>query len=193
MKRKHNFTEQSDVSNSSVASIEGSDDLAVTWERLIPKQIADDPASQRLFEIHLGRYETAARYVRGKRVLDIACGSGYGSQMLALAGASAVVGVDVCPQTVHYAGKHYQAPNVKFVCADAEQFEWPERFDVIISFETIEHLHHPAKFLDRIHSLLVPQGEFILSVPLGETRHVDRYHLHAFSQEEVFEIGRAHV
>jgi 2-polyprenyl-3-methyl-5-hydroxy-6-metoxy-1,4-benzoquinol methylase len=160
----------------------------VTWERLIPKQIADDLASQRIFDLHIRHYETAARYVRGKRVLDIACGVGYGSQMLGLAGASAVVGVDKCAQTVQYARKHYQTPGVEFICADAEQFEWPERFDVIVSFETIEHLHYPAKFLDRIRSLLVPGGDFILSIPLGETRHVDRYHLHAFSQEQVFDL-----
>lgn len=189
MKLKHNVAEgQSDTNNSTTASIEGSEDLPVTWERFIPKQIADDPASQRIFEIHLRRYEKAVRYVRGKRVLDIACGAGYGSQMLGLAGAIAVVGVDLSAQAVQYARKHYQTPGVEFICADAEQFEWSEQFDVVVSFETIEHLHYPAKFLDRIRSLLVPEGDFLFSVPLGETRHLDRYHLQAFSQEVVFDL-----
>jgi ubiquinone biosynthesis O-methyltransferase len=189
MNRKYNVVEsQSDTSNSSAVLIESLEELSVTWERLIPKQIADDPASQKVFELHLRRYETAARYVTGKRVLDIACGAGYGSQMLGLAGASAVVGVDVSAQTVQYAKKHYQTPTVEFICADAEQFESSEQFDVIVSFETIEHLQYPDKFLDRLHSLLVPNGELLLSVPLGETRHVDRYHLHAFSQEDVFDL-----
>ena len=189
MKRKdNNASDQLDTSNSTAALIEGSEELAFTWERLIPKQIADDPASERILEFHLRRYETAARYVRGKRVLDIACGAGYGSQMLSLAGATTVVGVDVCPHTVEYAKKHYQIPGVQFICADAEQFEWSEQFDVIVSFETIEHLHHPAKFLDCIRSHLVDKGNFFLSVPLGETRHLDRYHLHAFSQEEIFDL-----
>ncbi len=189
MESKHNVTEsQSYTSNSTSVLIEGSEELPVTWERLIPKQIADDPASQKLFEIHCRRYQTAARYVRGKRVLDIACGAGYGSQMLGLAGARAVVGVDISAQSVEYAKKHYQTPSVEFVCANAEQFEWPERFDIIVSFETIEHLQYPDKFLDRLHNLLVPGGDLILSVPLGETRHVDRYHLHAFSQEDVFNL-----
>lgn len=179
---------QSDASNSTVGLVENSEELPVTWERLIPKQIANDPASQKILEFHLQRYETAARYVRGKRVLDIACGAGYGSQMLSLAGASSVVGVDVCPQTVDYARKHYEASDVEFVCADAEQFDRSQQFDVVISFETIEHLPNPNKFLDRIHNLLVPSGDFLLSVPLGETRHLDRYHLHAFSQEEVFDL-----
>lgn len=108
--------------------------------------------------------------------------------MLRLAGAMAVVGVDVCSETVQYARKHYQETNVKFVCADAEQFEWPEQFDVIVSFETIEHVPHPDKFLERVRSLLVPDGVFLLSVPLGETSHFDPYHLHSFSQEEVFAL-----
>lgn len=163
-------------------------ELPVTWERLIPKQMADDPASQKIVDIHYQRYETAARYVQGKRVLDIACGTGYGSQMLGLRGASTVVGVDRSQETVEYAKNNYQTPNVEFVCADAEQFEWQEQFDVIVSFETIEHLHYPIKFIERLRNLLVPGGDLIVSVPLGETRHVDPYHLHAFSQEQVFEL-----
>jgi|OM-RGC.v1.024806329 SAM-dependent methyltransferase len=74
------------------------------------------------------------------------------------------------------------------ISADAEQFEWSERFDIVTSFETIEHLYDPEKFLERIHNLLIPDGVFLLCVPLGETRHMDRYHLHAFSQEEMFAL-----
>jgi 2-polyprenyl-3-methyl-5-hydroxy-6-metoxy-1,4-benzoquinol methylase len=161
-------------------------ELAFTWERLIPKQIADDAASKKILDLHLQRYETATRYIQGKKVLDIACGVGYGSQMLGQAGASKVVGVDVCPHAVDYARGNYQGDNVNFVCADAEQFQSSEQFDVVVSFETIEHLQHPANFVKLIRNLLTPEGKFILSVPLGETRHLDRYHLHAFSQEDIF-------
>lgn len=162
--------------------------LTVTWERLIPKQMADDPASQKLLDIHLRHYQTAKRYVKNKRVLDIACGTGYGSQMLSLAGASMVVGVDISLKAVEYARKHYQVNNVEFVCSDAEQFECIEPFDVVASFETIEHVPHPDKFLNCLHCLLAPEGNLLLSVPLGETRHIDPYHLHAFSQGDVFAL-----
>jgi 2-polyprenyl-3-methyl-5-hydroxy-6-metoxy-1,4-benzoquinol methylase len=118
-------------------------------------------------------------------VLDIACGAGYGSQMLGQAGAKSVTGVDVCSRTVDYAQKNYQSPGVTFLCANAEEFTWPESFDVVISFETMEHLHQPAQFLGRLHNLLVPGGCLLLSVPLGETSHFDPYHLHAFSQNDV--------
>lgn len=188
MKNKLNIpANQSVKSNSATTSVEA-ESLSLTWERLIPNQTIDDLASRKFLDLHIGRYETAAPYVSGKKVLDIACGSGYGSRILGLAGAIAVVGVDVCPETVEYARKSYQTPGVTFTCADAEQFEWPEPFDVIVSFETIEHLQHPCQFLERIRSLLVADGVFLLSVPLGETRHFDPYHLHAFTQEQVFAL-----
>jgi 2-polyprenyl-3-methyl-5-hydroxy-6-metoxy-1,4-benzoquinol methylase len=189
VKYKHNSPKnQLGMSGSTASQVADSESVPFTWERLIPKQLPNDPASQKLYDIHLRHYKTAARYVKGKRVLDIACGTGYGTQMLALAGASAVVGVDICPTTVQYAQKHYQEPNVEFVCANAEQFEWFEPFDVVVSFETIEHVPHPDGFLNRLRSLLIPEGDLLLSVPLGETRHIDRYHIHAFSQENIFEL-----
>jgi 2-polyprenyl-3-methyl-5-hydroxy-6-metoxy-1,4-benzoquinol methylase len=169
-------------------SVEDPASLPLTWERLIPKQMASDPASQRVCDIHYRRYGVATNYVKGKRVLDIACGTGYGSQMLRRAGAIAVVGVDISHTTVQYARKHYQEPSVEFVCADAEQFECRDLFDVVVSLETIEHVPHPDNFLARLRSLLTMDGELLLSAPLGETRHIDPYHLHAFSQEDVFAL-----
>jgi 2-polyprenyl-3-methyl-5-hydroxy-6-metoxy-1,4-benzoquinol methylase len=165
--------------------------LPSTWgmgERVIPKIMGDDSASQRIVELSFKHYETAARYVKGKRVLDIACGSGYGSRILRLAGASSVLGVDVCADTIQYAREHYQMSGIEFICADAEEFESSERFDAIVSYETLEHLQNPSRFLEHIHNLLVPGGDFLLSVPLGETRHFDPYHLHAFSQKQLFAL-----
>lgn len=174
-----------DNNDSATASIEASEKLPLTWERLIPKQVAKDSVTHQLLQLHYDRYKTATLYVPEKQVLDIACGAGYGSQMLSQAGARSVIGVDVCSQTVNYANKNYPSPNLTFICANAEEFTWPESFDVIVSFETMEHLQQPAQFLNRLHSLLVPGGCLLLSVPLGETRHFDPFHLHAFSQDEV--------
>lgn len=171
--------------DSVTASVEALKPLPLTWEQLIPKQIAEDTASSRLVQLHYDRYKTATRYVSEKQVLDIACGVGYGSQMLNQAGAKSVIGVDICSQTVNYAKKNYFAPNLTFICANAEEFTWSELFDVIISFETIEHLQQPARFLERLHRLLLPGGYLLLSVPLGETRHFDPYYLHTFSHGEV--------
>ena len=174
----------SNISKSS--DIRGSLPTWGTWERLVPKQIAKDPGSQKLLKSHLCRYETATPYSIGKQVLDIACGTGYGSQMLRTSGAASVVGVDKFPNVIRYARQNYQMLGIDFVCANAEEFEWPEQFDTVVSFETLEHLPHPGKFLERVRSLLRPEGKLLLSVPLGETRHLDPYHLHSFSQEDVF-------
>ncbi len=158
------------------------------WERLVPDQVADDPASQRILEIHQRRYETAARYAKNRRVLDIACGVGYGSKMLKLAGATSVVGVDLSPETLVYAREKHQAPGLQYICANAETFNWHESFDLIVSFETLEHLPNPDLFIERMSQLLAPGGYFLLSVPLGETRHLDAYHLHAFSEKDVHHL-----
>jgi len=198
MKQKHNISrEQPVTSSSTAASTEDLNNLQVkvsipsTWElgeRLVPDKMASDPASRKIVEINFHHYKIAGRYVRGKRVLDIACGVGYGSQILHLAGASRVVGVDVCPDTIQYAQQHYSASGIDFVCSDAEHFEYPEPFDVVVSFETLEHLRYPEKFLERIRRSLAPKGEFLLSVPLGETRHFDPYHLHKYTQGEIFAL-----
>ena len=177
------------VKNPELTKVWGSDPDRWGWgERLVPDMQAHDSGSRKSTEISFRRYETAARYVKDKRVLDIACGVGYGSQMLRLAGATTVVGVDVSPESVEYAKQRYQTSGIEFICADAEQFQSSEQFDVVVSFETIEHLIDPIKFLENIRSFLVPGGELILSVPLGETRHFDPYHLHIFSQKQVFAL-----
>jgi 2-polyprenyl-3-methyl-5-hydroxy-6-metoxy-1,4-benzoquinol methylase len=156
------------------------------WERMVPDMVKDgDTCTQKMLDIHLRRYQTASRYVQGKRVLDIASGAGFGTKMLKEAGAVSVTGVDIAPTSIQYAQDHYQVPGIEFIQADAEVFE-AEPFDVIVSFETIEHVPHPDKFLAQIRKLLRPDGHFLLSVPLGETRHIDPYHLHVFDQADVF-------
>lgn len=198
MNHKHNiFADRLVANNSADVPVKGAEMTKVwgsspsTWgwgERVVPEMLADEAGCQKFIEISLRRYETAARYVNGKKVLDIACGVGYGSRMLRLAGATSVVGVDVSPETVQYAEQTYQTSGVEFICADAEQFKWNEQFDVVVSFETIEHLRHPIKFLENVHNLLISEGDLVLSLPLGETRHFDPYHLHVFNQKEVFAL-----
>lgn len=157
-------------------------------ERLVPDMLSEDSTSQKILNLNIQNYQIAARYVQGKQVLDIACGSGYGSQILSSAGADLVVGVDICSDTIQYAQERYSDSRIEFICSDADQFKWSNLFDVIVSFETIEHLQKPKEFLQKIHSLLVPDGTFLISLPLGETRHIDPYHLHAFTQNQIVDM-----
>jgi 2-polyprenyl-3-methyl-5-hydroxy-6-metoxy-1,4-benzoquinol methylase len=171
------FNQSSTQSSTQSSNITGSETTWGMWERLVPDEIPDDRASQAIAEIHMRRYRTACRYVTGQPVLDIASGAGYGSKMLKEAGATSVVGVDLSEESLEYARSHYGTPGVEFVQGNAEEFTWHHKFGVIVSFETIEHLPSPRKFLARIHDALAPDGTFLLSVPLGETRHMDKFHL----------------
>ncbi len=159
------------------------------WERLVPNLISDaDPAGQRMMDIHLARYRTAESYVAQKRVLDIASGTGYGSRMLMDAGALSVTGVDLSQEAVTYAQENYQCDGLTFQTGNAEEFTTTEPFDVVTSFETIEHLPNPRVFLRRIRECLAPGGTLLISAPIGETRHIDGFHLHVFQQQDVFRM-----
>jgi SAM-dependent methyltransferase len=121
---------------------------------------------------HEARYEFARPYAPGKDVLDVACGDGYGSAMLAEVAAS-ITSVD--PR----ATIGYPLPNV--VKAYVEELTFFEMFDLVVSFETIEHIISPVVFLQKMWNALRPNGMLILSFPndWGETIH----HLHNTSAE----------
>lgn len=157
-----------------------------TGERVIPGQVDPD-----LFNEHFARYAFATRLARSKRVLDIACGTGYGSSELA-AVARSVTGVDVSEDAVEYARTHYTASNLQFQAAPAEDLPFPDQsFDLIVAFEVIEHLHDPRALLAQARRLIAPHGQFIVSTPnrlyYEETRKQsgpNPFHTHEFEYEE---------
>ena len=163
-----------------------------TWgvgERLYIEDVErlGHPLVARIAQVLSSHYAIAGQYVSEQRVLDIACGSGYGSRMLHEAGASQVVGCDLAESPLAYARVHHALDGITYVQGDAETFAWEHQFDVVCSFETIEHLRHPNRLLDRIDELLTADGLLCLSVPIGETRHLDPFHLSIFSEAEVVE------
>lgn len=132
-------------------------------ERVVPGETCG-----RTYLEHLARYEFAARFVRGMRVLDVACGSGYGAQVLCGAGACEYLGVDISEEALRLARSRYRvADNVSFLRGDACSLDKVAGgpFDVIVSFETIEHLLEPERFLAKVHEALTPCGKFIVSTP----------------------------
>ncbi len=127
----------------------------------------------------LARYHFARQFAQGKSVCDAACGVGYGSYYLAEV-AHSVIGMDLNDEEIAWAHKHFTRNNTRFLSTDICS-PWPlnERFDVITSFETIEHLEDPDRFLANIEEHLNPDGRLVLSVPNGPLdlkQHPDNYH-----------------
>jgi len=115
---------------------------------------------------HLHRYLWAANLVKDKRVLDLASGEGYGSNILA-AQASFVCGVEIDSEAVHHSAEKYRRPNLQFLQGDITRVPVVEdrSFDVIVCFEAIEHIEEQEHLLQEVVRLLKPDGLFIVSTP----------------------------
>lgn len=139
-------------------------DRRIEWtgERCVPW--TDD--LQVIYE-HYHRYALAARFTAGARVLDLACGEGFGAALLA-AGARDVVGVDIDPQTVEHACANYSGDKLQFRLGsmiDPELLAGADRFDVITCFEALEHVEEQDTLIAVVRRLLAPGGLFLTSTP----------------------------
>ena len=115
--------------------------------------------------LHLKRYEFAVPWCRDRAVLDAGCGVGYGTAHLAEVAAS-VVGVDRDEGAISYARERYSRPNVEFRVGDLLDLDLADgSFDVVCSFETIEHLDDVEGFLGEVDRVLRPEGVFLVSTP----------------------------
>jgi ubiquinone/menaquinone biosynthesis C-methylase UbiE len=147
--------------------------MEFTGERVIPQSAELVP----LYEEHLARYYFAGEFVKGQRVLDLGCGTGYGSYYLSQKGARFVLGTDINGEAVQYAGQHYHAANLAYLQHDALNLPLDRStFDVVVSFEVIEHLQSAATYLTEVSRVMTDTGWFIGSTPNKVTHspHNDR-------------------
>lgn len=159
-------------------------------ERITPGKI-----DYALWQEHLGRYHFALNFISKKVVLDIACCTGYGTNLLSEK-ANVVVGVDISRDALMHAIEHYSdSPNVNFVLADAYHIPFRENaFEMAISFETIEHLTDYQNFLIEIKRLLASDGSFIVSTPNGalgsslQGKPTNPYHVKEFDYSEFISL-----
>jgi len=116
---------------------------------------------------HLARYRFAQPMVAGMKVADLACGTGYGSQMLADAGARSVHGMDISEEAVNLCIERNNKPNVTYSVANAQDLTAisDNEFDAVVSFETIEHLPDVEAYLDEMARILRPGGTYLVSTP----------------------------
>jgi SAM-dependent methyltransferase len=168
---------------------------ASSLERLVPDEVArGDATGNETLRLHVERYRFAARNARPGRLLDIACGVGYGTRLLAdeCPDVSAALGVDLSESAVAYAQRRYGRAGVSFRIDDALRFHDPDRFDTIVSLETIEHVREPRCLVDRLVTMLRPGGVLVASVPTTPSVDMNPHHLHDFSESSFRRMFAAH-
>jgi len=172
--------------------------LALTGERTLP----DVPDENYWFRRHLAVYEWIAARVGGMSVIDMACGEGYGADVLARA-ATSVVGVDANPEAHEHARLRYTRPNLRFVRDLVDRFSQPA--DAVVFLQTIEHVEQPDAVLEHFHSLVDPmqpgglaRGVVFVSTPnvltlapKGASRSDNPWHVHEYRADELMELCRS--
>jgi len=164
---------------------EGQGDLAFTGERFIPGVKGE------IWIEHWHRYHFAARWAEGRRVLDVACGEGYGTALLARV-ATHATGADISAAAVGHAQRVYASlPNAEFVCAPCTRLPFADAsFDVAVSFETVEHIAEQEAFVAELARVVKPEGVLLLSCP-NKLEYSDKrgftneYHVKELYREEL--------
>jgi len=165
--------------------------LHFSGERIIPGEVPGD-----MELMHRKLYQFAAQYVQGKRILDVGCGEGYGSAMLART-ASQVVGVDISEEAIAHASAKYSLENVDFRCMPAEKLSLPDGyFDILVCLEVIEHARDYIAAIEEMRRVLNAEGTLILSTPNKNVTSprsrtpLNEYHLHEFTIREARDLLR---
>lgn len=168
--------------------------LEFTGERFLP-----GTAGAIAYE-HWHRYAFASRYARGAQVLDAACGEGYGTALLASA-ARAATGLDIDPEAIAHARAAYaQQHNLRYAVGSVAQLPFPDAsFDLVVSFETIEHLPQAlqAPMLAEFARVLSPSGLLVLSSPnrplYSDARdYRNPFHVHELDRAELASLLAPH-
>jgi 2-polyprenyl-3-methyl-5-hydroxy-6-metoxy-1,4-benzoquinol methylase len=166
--------------------------LALTGERTLP----DVPAENYWYRRHLAVYEHVAAAVAGLRVVDLACGEGYGSDVLAHLAAE-VVGVDANPEAHEHAALRYRRENLRFERGLVEDWGRAGEWDAVVFLQTIEHVRDPPAVLAHVRELLAPDGAAYISTPNvlrlaapGAAKSDNPWHLREYRAEEFAALCR---
>lgn len=147
--------------------------------------------------IHFARYRIISSQVAGKRVLDIACGEGWGSFLMAKYwGAESVHAIDNSTGAIEKAKQIFPLPNIHWTVMDAQCMDdslLKAPYDIIISIETIEHLPDPKSFLEKLSRIIIPDGIILISCPndhwyYGPGRSKNPHHLNTYTFDEFKEL-----
>jgi SAM-dependent methyltransferase len=161
--------------------------LEVTGERLLPEQ----QRGELVHAQHLARYRFAEQFAQGRRVLDAACGEGYGTAIVAAAGARAAVGVDIDDATVEHARAKY---GLDFERADVAELPFEDgSFDLVVSFETLEHVADAGVAIGEFRRVLAEDGLLVASTPNSDRYLVaNEFHTREYTEQEFGEMLTPH-
>lgn len=135
---------------------------------------------------HIHRYTFVSQFAKGKKVLDLACGEGYGSKLLSNV-AENVVGLDIDPLALEHAHIKYNIKNLDFIRGSILEIPIKKKkFDVIVCFEGIEHIEEHEKFLSEVKQLMTEDGVFIVSSPNKKTYSDETGFKNPFHKKEMY-------
>ena len=168
--------------------------LELTGERTLP----GIPREAYWFARHLVAYQLAADLARGARVIDIGCGEGYGSALLAGCAAS-VLGVDIAPEVIEHARARYTGSRLSFEVMDVCKLKLPSSsFEVAVSMQVVEHLQDVERYFEEMLRVLVPGGLAVLTTPNRETispgrnKPLNPFHFTEYTHQEFAALLRRH-
>lgn len=171
--------------------------LEPTGERMVEAFYQESAGNYLIYIFHVVTYSFARKWIDRKVVLDFGCGSGYGTKMIS-ANADHVIGVDISGDAVEFAKENYGAPNLDFLKIEpVENALLPfasDSFDVVLSFQVIEHVGNVDSYLAEIHRVLKPGGVFLCATPDRSTRLFPKqkpwnmWHLHEYEGQELVRV-----
>jgi SAM-dependent methyltransferase len=163
--------------------------LELTGERTLP----DVPEENYWYRRHVTVYEWIAQRCAGLRVVDLASGEGYGTDLLAREAAE-VIGVDANPEAYEHSRSRYRRPNLSFRRGLVEDFDQPR--DAVVFLQTIEHIHHPERLLERIAEVAplayISTPNRLTLAPPGAEKSDNPWHLREYDAEEYRRLLEPH-
>jgi SAM-dependent methyltransferase len=155
--------------------------VEASGERFVPEAMG----GQLIEAEHVARYALAAQLAGGRRVLDAGCGVGWGTAVLVAAGASSATGVDLDADAI--ANSRLRVADAHFEVGDLAQLPWDaESFDLVVCFETLEHVREQDQALDELTRMLAPDGLLLVSSPNPRVYPAGNpFHRHELTPEEL--------
>ncbi|MBI4058005.1 class I SAM-dependent methyltransferase [Candidatus Microgenomates bacterium] len=160
--------------------------MSLYGERFVPTE-----KTSGFYKEHIQRYRFCKPYIEGKTILDLGCGTGYGSAIMLTLGAREVIGTDIDPDAIKFAKKNFKKRKLSFYIADAISLPFPNNsFDVVVSFEVIEHMKDYQQYIQEVLRVLKKKGYCIFSTPNRKQYRAGTspYHFKEFTAQDLREL-----